>query len=218
MADNQAADDAGGDRLPLRPGEIGPNNARNRAQKKRRREAQAVREEAERRPLTPGGMNWKTSSPMTWCHACRRSGPNDGPADNNAPAPAPAALCRSMRTAGHEVNRQAQAEREEAEAMDARHRELKNHVAAVQSIAAFVGGFRFLAEMLAEMAKINDKIKKFEAHCQSYLDLWQRAAHVVSAGGAATPVVGVTSRGAPIVGAADRVVPNNAPAAPRCRQ
>ncbi|KAJ5268981.1 hypothetical protein N7505_004739 [Penicillium chrysogenum] len=35
-----------GDRPPLGPGEIGPNNARNRALKKRRRQAQAAREQA----------------------------------------------------------------------------------------------------------------------------------------------------------------------------
>jgi hypothetical protein len=45
MAENQAAD-AGCDRPPLRPGEIGPNYARNRALKKRRRQAQAAREQA----------------------------------------------------------------------------------------------------------------------------------------------------------------------------
>ncbi|KAJ5841861.1 hypothetical protein N7534_011691 [Penicillium rubens] len=42
-----------GDRPPLGPGEIGPNNARNRAMKKRRREAQAAQ-------AAPGG------SPPHW--------------------------------------------------------------------------------------------------------------------------------------------------------
>ncbi|KAJ5268969.1 hypothetical protein N7505_004727 [Penicillium chrysogenum] len=41
-----------GDRPPLGPGEIGPNNARNRAMKKRRREAQAA--PGDRPPLGPG--------------------------------------------------------------------------------------------------------------------------------------------------------------------
>lgn len=45
MADNQAAGD-GGDRPPLRPGKVGPNNARNRELKRRRHEAQSAREEA----------------------------------------------------------------------------------------------------------------------------------------------------------------------------
>ncbi|KAJ9481368.1 hypothetical protein VN97_g12114 [Penicillium thymicola] len=38
MAERQAATGAGGDRPPLRPGQIGPNHARNVAMKKRRRE------------------------------------------------------------------------------------------------------------------------------------------------------------------------------------
>jgi acetate kinase len=53
---------------------------------------------------------------------------------------------------------------------------------AEQRIAANEGGFGFLAEMNAKMAKLDDKFTKLESHCQkleshrqSHLDLRQRA-------------------------------------------
>lgn len=48
----------------------------------------------------------------------------------------------------------------------------------VMEVAANEGGFSFLGErreMRAEMAKIDDKIKKLESHRQSHLDLQKRA-------------------------------------------
>ncbi|KAJ6148319.1 hypothetical protein N7497_010301 [Penicillium chrysogenum] len=77
MAENQAAG-AGGDRPLLGPGEIGPNNARNRALKKRRREAQAA----------PGG-----SPPIgTWRNRAMKKRRREAQAAQAAPGGSPPPL------------------------------------------------------------------------------------------------------------------------------
>ncbi|OQE29104.1 hypothetical protein PENFLA_c004G06979 [Penicillium flavigenum] len=146
MADNQAAGDAGGDRPPLRPGEIGPNNARNRAQKKRRHEAQAAREESED---------------------------------------------------GRPASRQVLGAALEAQGINLSFGDFKCSGIIYENIPDVIGLSRTIqGNDELKVAKINDKIKKLEAHHQSYLDLRQRAAHVVSAGGAATLVVGAAPNNA----------------------
>ncbi|KAJ5250063.1 hypothetical protein N7489_000473 [Penicillium chrysogenum] len=114
----------GGSPPPLGPGEIGPNNARNRAMKKRRREAQAAQAAPGGSPPPLGPVNesfllfqWQKAKLPVPGGIAPPLGPGEiGP--NNA-----------RNRALKKRRRQAQAAREQAAVVEARRRELENEFA-----------------------------------------------------------------------------------------